>query len=257
MKTHWKLFLGISLLVLIILVYSLFRYEKQNYDFIKPKFGAITEVIYGLGTVQSESKFSFKIATPKTLKESYIQEGDIVSKNQKLILFDDGSGVKSPINGTVTAAPFNPGENVFQDRSVVEVQDLKNLYLETRLDQQSALRIKKQLKARISFENLKEKFYTGEVVSVYPSQNQFVAKIKMNEYPTEILPGMTADAAIEIATKEKAVLVPAKSIHAGVVLVRRNGKNEKIKITVGIMDQDWVEDTSGAIHEDDQILMKK
>lgn len=137
------------------------------------------------------------------------------------------------------------------------MQDLKNLYLETRLDQQSALRIKKQLKARISFENLKEKFYTGEVVSVYPSQNQFVAKIKMNEYPTEILPGMTADAAIEIATKEKAVLVPAKSIHAGVVLVRRNGKNEKIKITVGIMDQDWVEDTSGAIHEDDQILMKK
>jgi len=257
MAWRWKIFLSVISVALIALIYSIFRYQNKNTDYIQPKVGPITEVIYGLGTVQSENKFSFKVGTTKTLKELFIQEGDSVSKGQKLLRFDDGMIIHSPLTGYVTSAPFNPGENVFQDRPVIEVQDLKNLYLETKLDQQSAMRVKKNLKARINFENLKQKFFPGEVVSIYPSQSQFIAKIKMNEYPAEILPGMTADVAIEVANKESAILIPAKAIHGGQVIVKRQGHTEKLKVTTGIMDQEWAEETSGSVHSDDQILIKK
>ncbi len=233
-----------------------YRNSKQ-YESVQPKVGPIEEAIYGIGTVESKNKFSFKLATPKTIAEVYTEEGSPVKQNQILLKFDDGTVVKSPLNGVLKNFPYNKGENAFTDRPVVEVEDQKDLFLEVALDQESSLRVLKGQSARISFETLEGKLLKGAVKALYHSNKGFIAKVEVESLPPKVLPGMTADVAIEVAEKESATLIPVRAIQSGQVLIERDGKRQKISITLGIMDKDWVEVTSGNINESDLILLKK
>lgn len=252
-----KYFWGIVGLVAVSFVLLKWNQNHKSTELIKPKRGSIKEVIYGLGTVESYYKFNFKPGVGKTLNEIYVQEGQKVKKGTKLLRFEDGPTVVSPFEGTVLSIPYNMGENVFADRTVITIQDLEKLYIEAHLDQVASLRVRKAMKARISFENLRNEIIEGEVITLYPSQGQFIAKIEVKQFPREILPGMTADVAIEVAQKENALLIPIKAIsNKSITLVR--GK-DKIKhdVKLGIMDQEWAEEISGSISENDFLMVSK
>ncbi|MCB0370889.1 MAG: efflux RND transporter periplasmic adaptor subunit [Bdellovibrionales bacterium] len=68
---------------------------QKSTELIKPKLGSISEVIYGLGTVESYHKFNFKLGVGKTLNEIYVQEGQKVVKGTRLLRFEDGPVVVS------------------------------------------------------------------------------------------------------------------------------------------------------------------
>lgn len=252
-----KYLLIIPAIIVVSVVLFKWNQNKKGYELVKPKIGPITEVIYGLGTVESFHKFNFKPGVGKTLNEIYVQEGDKVSKGTKLLRFEDGPTVISPFPGTVLSIPFHMGENVFADRTVITVEDLEKLYIESKLDQVASLRVKKGMKAKISFENLRNEKIEGEVTTLYPSEGQFIAKVEVKKFPPEILPGMTADVAIEIATKEKALIIPVKAISNKMITLVRGNEKIKHETKLGIMDQEWVEEISGEIKESDQVLVKK
>lgn len=252
-----KYLLAVPAVLIIGLILFKWNQNKQSTALIKPKIGPIKEVIYGLGTVESYHKFNFKPGVGKTLNDLYVQEGQKVSKGTKLLRFEDGPTVVSPFEGTVLSIPYNMGENVFADRTVITVQDLDHLYIESHLDQVASLRVKKGMKARISFENLRNEIIEGEVLTMYPSQGQFIAKVEVQKLPKEILPGMTADVAIEVAQKEKALIIPVKAINNKSIMIVRNGEKLKHEVKLGVMDQEWVEEISGEIKTDDLIVVKK
>ncbi|MFN3697235.1 MAG: efflux RND transporter periplasmic adaptor subunit [Pseudobdellovibrio sp.] len=231
--------------------------KNKQYDYISPKTGPINEAIYGLGTVKTDEKFAFKVAIPKTIKQLYVKEGEFVSAGQKLLAFDDGTVVKSPIQGTVSNLPASLGENVFTDRPVVEIENLNKLFIEAVLDQQSTMRVKRNENVKISFESHDNATYTGKITSLYPSNGQFLARLEVRQLPPHILPGMTADLAIEVDRKENALLIPVRAIQMGVVLIERNGRQQKVDVKVGIMDQEWAEVISNTILPTDKILVKK
>jgi len=54
----------------------------------------------------------------------------------------------------------------------------------------------------------------------------------VDQLPPEILPGMTTDVAIEVAQKEKALLVPVRAINSGHVLVQKIIAKKKLKWTL-------------------------
>lgn len=252
-----KYLLAIPAIVVIALVLFKWNQNNKNTVLINPKIGPIKEVIYGLGTVESYHKFNFKPGVGKTLNELYVQEGQKVNKGTKLLRFEDGPTVVSPFEGTVLSIPYNMGENVFADRTVITVEDLEHLYIESHLDQVASLRVKKGMKARISFENLRNEVIEGEVLTLYPSQGQFIAKVEVKKFPKEILPGMTADVAIEVAEKEKALIIPVKAISNKSITIIRKGEKIKHEVKLGVMDQEWVEEVSGEIKTDDSIMVKK
>ena len=235
----------------------LLNQKKKQYDLVSPKVGAINEAIYGLGTVKSDEKYSFKVAVPNTIKNIFVHEGDEVKKSQKILQFNDGLTVTSPFNGVVFNLPYHVGENVFTDRPVVEIENANKLFVEALLDQQSSMRVKKADSVRISFENIQNQYFKGKVESLYHSNGQFIARVNIPELPKEILPGMTADVAIEVAQKSEALLIPVRAVQMGVVLIERAGKREKIPIKLGIMDQEWAEVISENIKPTDFILLKK
>ena len=256
MRREFKYVVFISILAAVIVAFILFKKNKQ-YEAIAPKIGSINEAIYGLGTVKTDEKFSFKVAIPKTIKDLYVKEGDLVSVGQKLLAFDDGLVVKSPIKGTVSNLPGSIGENVFTDRPVIEIENLNKLYIEAVLDQQSTMRVKKNENVKISFESTDAATYAGKITSLYPSNGQFLARLEVDQLPAHILPGMTADLAVEVAHKDSALLIPVRAVQMGVVLIERDGRQQKVNVKLGIMDQEWAEVVSDTILPTDKVLVKK
>ena len=250
----WVWIVVVASLLILILFYNL---KKQQFEKVSPKMGPIVEVIYGLGKVKTDQKFEVKVGVLVTIQHVHVKEGEFVKKGQKLVSFESTGSVSTPIDGVVTAVYFVDGEAAFPQVPILRVDSLENKYIEVSLEQEAALRVKKDQKAIVTFENLRGENKIGKVLNLYPRNNEFISHIYVDQLDQQVLPSMTADVAIEVSKKDNALLVPINSIENGRIIVERNGKREKLNIKVGSIDGSWAEVLDGSIKESDLIILKK
>jgi macrolide-specific efflux system membrane fusion protein len=224
---------------------------------IRPRVGPIVEAVYALGTVRSDSVYNLKMGVAATVKRLYVIEGQRVKGSSPLVAGDTGMVFRAPFGGTVTKIHCEEGEVVMPGAPLLTLMDLNRTYVLLSLDQNSALRMQKDMKAQLSFETLRGKLLHGTVESIYPSNGQFLARINVKEIPPGILPEMTADVAIEVSRKEKALLVPLSSVNEGMVTVLRNGKKRRSKVVIGAVDGAWGEVLEGDILPADWIILNR
>lgn len=237
------------------MVESGFIYKKP--EGLSPKLGSIVESVYGLGTVHSEKSYNLKIGITSSIRRIYVKEGEIVQKGQNLLELDSIPVFKAPFTGTITSIPFEEREIVFPQVPILKMENFSEVYLKVSLEQQGALRVKKGQSARVLFESIRGTSFQGTVRTIFPDEGQFMVYISVNELPPEILPGMTADVAIETGKKDNALLIPASVFKAGHVVRMRNGKKDKIKVKLGVLNGEWAEIIEGDIKLDDLILAPK
>ena len=161
----------------------------------------------------------------------------------------------APFSGRVTNIPVHIQETVFPQAVILNLINLNKLYLTVSLEQQAAMKIKKGIKAEISFEFFRNKKIIGTLDSFYPKNNEFIAKVKFSNLPEGVLPGMTSDVAFEIDRKKDATLVPAKAIVNGFVTYKRNGSKQREKAQIGLMDMEMVEVLSPQLDLEDEIIL--
>ena len=254
---RFKTIFVVTLIILALGVGYFFYVQKRNTQtqFVVPVRGPIVEAVYGIGTVTAEKHFELKIGIAMKIRKLFVKEGDTVKSGKPLVLLD--SLFLAPINGTVTSLPFKVSETVFPQTNVLQITDLKDRYILVSLEQQGALRIKPGQLAKLSFESLRKIALTGVVRRIYPNDGQFYVRIDIESLPKEILPGMTADVAIEVAKRDDALLVPASAIAAGKLAIIRNGKKQKVAIDIGSVDGEMAEIISGDVQLTDHISVKK
>jgi multidrug efflux pump subunit AcrA (membrane-fusion protein) len=251
----WRFVIFTSLILFAIFLTIFWKARSPN-ERVRIKQGNLVESIYGLGTVTPDQIFHVRSGLTAWLRKLFVKEGDSVETDSALVQLDDRI-VRSPITGTVTQVDFKQGEIIPPQVSIVNVTNLKKLYLEVSLEQQSILRIRPQQKAYVSFESLRGERYDGQVLAVFPKANQFIVRIELENWPKGILPGMTADVAILVGEKQNVLLIPLQAISAGRVTRIRNGKREKIPVQLGMIDGEWAEVTSQNISVDDEILVNR
>jgi macrolide-specific efflux system membrane fusion protein len=220
-----------------------------------PLQGEVVEAVYGLGIIKSENHYDAKAAILSSVKEFYVTEGEDVKKGQKLFKTDQGSIYFSPFAGKVTDIPVPISQNLFPQTTILSLIDLNHLYLEVSLEQQGAMKLKEGLKAEISFEFFRNKKIIGTITSLYPKNDQFIAKVLVSKWPPGILPGMSADVAFEVARKKSVTLVPLKAVANGHILMRRDSIKKKLKVEIGLLDQEKVEIVSPKLFLTDEIIL--
>lgn len=225
-------------------------------EYLKPKRGDVIESIYGLGTVTADKTYHMRSGINLIIRKLFVKEGDFVKVGQPLALLDQ-SLMRSPIDGTVTMVAYKEGELVPPQLPIIEVTNLKYLYLEVSLEQQSVLPIKENQKVFVSFESIRNEKIEGWVKSIYPRESQFIVRIELKDWPSGVLPGMTADVAILIGKKSNVLLIPLKAIVAGQVTRLRDGKKENLPVKLGVIDGEWGEVISDNISADDELLIRK
>lgn len=238
---------------IIILCLSLFIFSCSK-KVVNPTKGDIVEAVYGLGTVKSEENFSAKFAVTSSVVEYYVSEGQDISKGQKLFMTDQGAIIYSPFKGRVTNIPFSIRENIFPQATILSVANLKKLYLTVSLEQQAIMRIRPGLNAEVSFEFFRNKKLPGKITSIFTAADQFIAKVELSEWPDGVLPGMTADVAIEIARKKDALLVPTSAIVNGKIIIKRDGKKTKLPVKIGLTDLEKTEILSPQLEASDEVI---
>lgn len=211
----------------------------------------ILRTVYGLGTVEAERSYSLKIGIAANISRLYVKAGDTVKKGDRLVEFDQVPVMTAPFAGVVSTVAFKEGEAVFPQNPVLQIMDLSRKYITVSLDEKSAVLIARDQKVRIAFEGLPGKTFAGAVSSIYPSNGQFMVKIESKELPREILPGMSADLAIEAGKKENVFVAPLRAVREGKVQVTRAGKKLRIPVQIGLTQGDAVEIVSSELAEGD------
>ncbi|HEX4923226.1 MAG TPA: efflux RND transporter periplasmic adaptor subunit [Bdellovibrionales bacterium] len=242
-------------LFLLGLIASALYYKRPGSEMIEVRKGDITEAVYGLGKVKSNKIYELKIGVTSGLSALFAQEGDRVQKGQRLLRLDEGSVVSAPFAGTITVLPFHEGENIFPQAVIVRVEDLDDLYVEVSLEQLGALRVRPAQDARLTLESLRGVVVSGKVESIFPKDDQFVVRINTEKLPKEVLPGMTADVAIEVGRRTGVLLLPLGGLTNGRVTVIRDGRRRKVPVKIGIVDGNWAEVIEGDVKPGDQVLI--
>jgi multidrug efflux pump subunit AcrA (membrane-fusion protein) len=224
-------------------------------EMVNPVKGNIIEAVYGLGIIRSEKNYHAKAAIVNSVARFYVVEGHDVKKNDPLFVTDQGAIHRAPFDGKVTDIPVTVSENLFPQSLILSLVDLKNLYLEVSLEQQAVLRLKQGLSAEISFEFFRNQKLIGNISSIYPKNDQFVAKVLLEKWPHGVLPGMSADVAFEVASKQNVTLIPTNAIANGHIVVKRNNQKLKLKVQIGIADEEKTEIISPELFSSDEILI--
>lgn len=222
---------------------------------VQPERGEIIEAVYGLGIIKSENNYNARAAILSSVKEFYVTEGQDVKRGEKLFLTDQGSIITAPFSGRITERLVPINENLFPQSIILKLVDLKNIYLEVSLEQQGAMKLSKGMKAEISFEFFRNQKISGTISTIYPKNDQFIAKVLLENWPKGVLPGMSADVAFEVERKSNVILIPVKAISNGNIVIKRNNKKQKISVQVGLIDQEKAEIISPELKPEDEIIL--
>jgi multidrug efflux pump subunit AcrA (membrane-fusion protein) len=236
-------------LILIMLIASC------NKASLHPERGAVVEAVYGLGTVESEEVFHARSAIVSSIQTFYVTEGQDVKKGDLLFKTDQGSLTRAPFAGRVSEITAVVGENLFPQSPILTLMNLDRLYLSVSLEQQGTMRIRPGMRAEVSFEFFRNQKLEGKITTIYPRQDQFIAKVQIEDWPKGVLPGMTADVAFEVARKQNVMLVPSNAIANGHLLIKRAGKKQKIKVEIGLVDLEKAEIVAPELSPSDEILL--
>ncbi|RMF15210.1 MAG: HlyD family efflux transporter periplasmic adaptor subunit [Candidatus Dadabacteria bacterium] len=215
----------------------------------------MVEAVFGIGTVRSDHEFTLRSGIQTRVQTLHVRAGEAVAANAPLVTLDTGAVLRTPIRGTVTQRWVEPGEMVMPGQTMLQVRDLQARYIELLLDQDSALRIRKGMPARATFESLRGEVSTGTVTAIYPSAGQFVVRLDFATLPEGILPDMSADIAIEVGRRTNVLQVPVRALHDGHVRVLRDGRWRKVPLKIGVIDGQWAEVVSGDLNEGDQLRL--
>lgn len=249
----------LTIAVLAVIAYLAVVYVRSRPREIESRLTKTTLIrtVYGLGTVQADNIYQMKIGIAADVRTLYVKEGDVVKKGQKLVDFSDVPAMRAPISGVVSNVYFKEGESVFPQNPVLKVMDLSKRYILVSLDEKAAVLVRKGQKVRIALDSLPGATFSGLVTTIYPSDGQFMVRVDSKELPKEILPGMSADLAIEAGQKEGVFVAPIRAIRENKITVLRNGKKLIIPVQLGLTQGDTVEIISSQIAEGDMLRYRQ
>lgn len=254
---HHRLWIAITTTIVVLSSIAIYSLSKKNVEYVSPRHGAIVEAVYGLGKVKTNHFYELKLGITKTVEELYVSEGSHIKKGDELVRMEGDTLFRAPFDGIVTLLAFHESQPVFPQQTILRLDDPSKKFIEVSLEQQGALRVKKGQPVQILFESIRGEKLNGVVRSLFSRNEEFLAHIHVEGLSENILPGMTADIAIEIERKQNSLLIPLSAINNGRVGIKRGDKQRVVNLKIGGIDGNWAEVLEGDIQDDDLIIIPK
>lgn len=134
---------------------------------------------------------------------------DLATKNKE--------NLTAPINGTIVTVASKNGDTLQSGKSIATVEDLSNLQIDVPVDELDIDKVKQGQKVQITFDDIKDKTYTGSVVSLSllgkTSNNVTTYDVMVSiDNPENVKLGMNANVTIDVQSKDNALMVPSEAI---------------------------------------------
>jgi RND family efflux transporter MFP subunit len=168
----------------------------------------------------------------------------------------------SPINGTVSTVNYNVGDT--PSGTAVVVADLSQIQVKVTVAEIDISKIKVGQTAQMTMDALPGKTYTATVASIAPVGTvtqgvvNYAVTVKLIDSDGDVLPGMTANLAIEVDRRTNVLLAPLRAIktqgNQKVATVLYKGQQISTPVTTGLSNDTQVEVTSG-LQEGDEVVI--
>ena len=187
----------------------------------------------------------------------------------------------SPIDGIVVSKEVEVGQTVaasFQTPTLFYVaEDLEKMQIEASVVEADIAKAAVGQKVEFSVDSFPDEIFNGVVTQV---RNEAITTsnvvtyeviIEVNNSALKLKPGMTANVEIITADKKGVLTVPNKALRFYVtdeegktqrykdkgVWILKNGKPERVSVTIGISDDEHTEITSGNLKVGDKIIIEQ
>ncbi len=196
------------------------------------------------------------------LKNSTFLELQQAESNYKVSSIQQGDEqVKSFLNGMVFEIYKQIGDAVKPNEAMALVGDRNNFLARLSVDESDFEKLKIGQLAYISLDAFPGKVYKARVSKIYPKLNKVEQAFRVDAIFEDIPPvkiyGLNLEANIVVNEFDKVLTIPKKLLLPGdTLLVMKEGKETKVKITRGAEDMEKVQVLSG-VDANTEIVVKK
>ena len=196
-----------------------------------------------------------------------VQEAVVLSAEAKLLSAETKlkkAYLRSPLNGIVTKQDGKSGEIVSAGASLVSVMSLSNFEIEANVPEVDIGKISIGNLVNLTFDAFPGLNFFGRVVFINPAETvidgvvNFKIKVFVEGDTTKLKSGLTSNLVIETRKVDNVLILPQYAILEKDVgsYVRKivNGREEEIKISLGLRGGDGLVEVTSGLSEGDKVL---
>lgn len=173
--------------------------------------------------------------------------------------------ITSPTDGIILEIKAETQKKTTTGTYLFAIHSPKNIEVTATVVEEDLPYVKVGQKVNLFFDALPDTETTGVVSRILPKRVSteralYTVYIKLDKVPENLLDGMTADSAIEIAKREQVLCLPRAILHASsgetaVVKVWNGQKTEERKIKIGLRGDIYLEILSG-LEQGEQVVTR-
>jgi HlyD family secretion protein len=175
--------------------------------------------------------------------------------------------LRAPFSGTITEVSSKPGNQVAPGVVSFRVDDLSHLQVVVEVPEIEINRLKTGMLAKVTFDAIPNKDYTGSVIEVARVANiaggivNFSVTIELTDADEQVLPGMTAAVNIIVSEIENVMVIPKRAVRLKdgqrVVYIQKPGEllPIAINVTIGASSDLYSEVSGGELKVGDVIVL--
>jgi HlyD family secretion protein len=177
----------------------------------------------------------------------------------------DTADLIAPISGEVTDMNMKIGDQVSPGPTAIRIDNMGRMLVDVAVSEVDISRIKPGQDATITLDAVPGVTYAGKVTDVAKVADvvqgvaNFNVTTKLTQPDQNVLPGMTAAVNIIVDKLDNVLLVPNRAVRLEngkrVVYVLRNGKPEKVNLTIGVSSDTYSEIIDSGLKLGDLIIL--
>jgi HlyD family secretion protein len=154
--------------------------------------------------------------------------------------------IQSKMSGKVYSITKNNGELINPQMPIATIGSRQNFIIELLIDEVDITKLEIGQPLILTLDAYQKQAFKAQITKIYPSKNErtqtFKVEAKFTETPQKLYPGLTGEANIIIARKEKVITIPNEYINADGKVQTDNGL---VAITIGLQSMEQTEVLGG------------
>ena len=204
--------------------------------------------------------------TSGEVKELFIEEGDVVKKDQVVAKIDQSKAgmryqpteIKSPIDGTVSTLTTQVGAQASIGAPIGSVISTDNLEIKFDVAERLLYAVKLGGKVEVSFDAFPGEVFNATIVKMASTLNTATRTreitIKLDDDQGKIISGMYARVNVLLEEADDAITIPTSALSGDAVFVVKDGVAHKMQVKTGIQSDGRVQILEG-VQEGDQVVV--
>ncbi len=247
---------------------------QTAYDQANTNYTYVTDKPSALEVQKNDAKLAIALAQLADAERAYdrVKDGpnvdDIAAAQAQVDALQatiDTAYLIAPISGEVTNMNIKVGDQASPGSTAIRIDDMGRMLVDVSVSEVDISRVKSGQDATITLDAVPGVTYPGKVTEVAKVADvvQGVANFKVTAQLTKpdenVLPGMTAAVNIIVDNLENVLLLPNRAVRLEdgkrVVYVLRNGKPEKVNVTIGVSSDTYSEIIDSGLKPGDIIIL--